>query len=71
LELLGRPLLELIPLSLGSGNLTVAFTALSYRGQLVLTINADPSTCPDVDRLCQALTDEFAALSATAAGSRR
>jgi diacylglycerol O-acyltransferase len=71
LELLGRPLLELIPLSLGSGNLTVAFTALSYRGRLVLTINADPSTCPDVDRLCQALTDEFAALPATAAGSRR
>jgi diacylglycerol O-acyltransferase len=70
LELLGRPLLELIPLSLGSGNVTAAFTALSYRGRLVLTINADPLTCPDVDRLCQALTDQLSALPGVGAGSR-
>jgi diacylglycerol O-acyltransferase len=70
LELLGRPLVELIPLSLGSGNVTVAFTALSYRGRLVVTINADPLTCPDVDRLCQALADQLSALPAVGAAFR-
>jgi diacylglycerol O-acyltransferase len=62
LALLGCPLVELVPLSLASGNVTVAFTALSYRGRLVTTINADPRTCPDVDRLRQALADELTVL---------
>jgi hypothetical protein len=34
-----------------TGNVTVAFTALSYAGSLVITISADPDTCPDLDRL--------------------
>jgi hypothetical protein len=62
LQLLGCPLIELIPLSRTYGNVTVAFTALSYHGRLVLTINADPETCPDVDRLCQALIAQLDAL---------
>jgi WS/DGAT/MGAT family acyltransferase len=59
LGLLGHPLAELVPLSLASGNVTVAFTALSFHGQLVITVNADPQTCPDVDRLMEALTDQL------------
>jgi hypothetical protein len=39
---------------------TVAFTALSYRERLVVTVNADPDACPDVDRLAQALGDQLA-----------
>jgi diacylglycerol O-acyltransferase len=62
LQLLGCPLIELIPLSRTYGNVTVAFTALSYHGRLVITINADPETCPDVDRLCQALIAQLEAL---------
>ena len=62
LSLLGCPLVDLIPLSLASGNVTVAFTALSYRGQLVITVNADSLTCPDVDRLLKALADELVVL---------
>jgi hypothetical protein len=62
LQLLSCPLIELIPLSVTSGNVTVAFTALSYRGRFVITINADPGTCPDLDRLAQALTDQLHAL---------
>ena len=61
LELLGHPLLELIPLSRAAGNVTVAFTALSYRGRLVLAVNADPDTCPDIDRLVAALGEQLAA----------
>jgi diacylglycerol O-acyltransferase len=50
---------EIVPLSLASGNVTVAFTALSYAGRLVLTVNADPLTCPDLDRLVSALQDQL------------
>ena len=37
--------------AVATGNVTVAFTALSYAGSLVITISADPDTCPDLDRL--------------------
>ena len=40
---------------MATGNVTVAFTALSYAGSLVITISADPDTCPDLDRLQQEL----------------
>ncbi len=63
LELLGRPLAELIPLSLAAGNVSVAFTALSYRGRLTVTVNADAVTCPDLDRLGEALTDRLQELT--------
>ena len=53
--LLGCPITGIIPLSTATGNVTVAFTALSYTGSLVITISADPDTCPDLDRLQQEL----------------
>jgi diacylglycerol O-acyltransferase / wax synthase len=53
--LLGCPITGIIPLSVATGNVTVAFTALSYAGSLVITISADPETCPDLDRLQQEL----------------
>ena len=40
---------------MATGNVTVAFTALSYAGSLVITMSADPDTCPDLDRLHQEL----------------
>ena len=40
--LLGCPITGIIPLSVATGNVTVAFTALSYAGSLVITISADP-----------------------------
>jgi diacylglycerol O-acyltransferase len=78
LKLLGRPLVELIPLSVASGNVTVAFTALSYADRLVIAVNADPVTCPDLDRLVSALADQLrdlgvpaqAGLTPLAVGSR-
>ena len=53
--LLGCPITGIVPLSVATGNVTVGFTALSYAGSLVITISADPETCPDLDRLQQEL----------------
>ena len=55
LTLLGYPITGVVPLAVATGNVTVAFTALSYAGSLVITISADPDTCPDFDRLHQEL----------------
>jgi diacylglycerol O-acyltransferase len=69
LELLGRTVTELIPLSVTSGNVTVAFTSLSYCGRLVTAISADPDTCPDLERLQRALTNQLSNQTAEDAAS--
>jgi WS/DGAT/MGAT family acyltransferase len=60
LRLLGCRVLEVVPLSVATGNVTVSFTALSYDGRLVITMIFDPDTCPDADRLGSALKSQFA-----------
>jgi diacylglycerol O-acyltransferase / wax synthase len=60
INLLGCRVLEVVPLSVATGNITVSFTALSYENRLVITITSDPKTCPDVDRLCIALRSQLA-----------
>jgi diacylglycerol O-acyltransferase / wax synthase len=49
--------------SMITGNVTVAFTALSYAGTLVVTIVADPELCPETTALREALDREFAELT--------
>jgi diacylglycerol O-acyltransferase len=49
--LCGHPVGSIVPIAVASGNVTVSFTALSYAGRLVITIGADPDTCPDLSRL--------------------
>ena len=51
LTLGGLPVRGIVPVAVATGNVTVSFTALSYAGRLVITISADPDTCPDLDRL--------------------
>ena len=51
LTLLGLPINGVVPLSVATGNVTAAFTAVSHVGSLVISINADPETCPDCERL--------------------
>ena len=51
LTLLGHPITGVVPLAVATGNVTVSFTALSYAGRLVITISADPDTCPDFEQL--------------------
>ncbi|MDF2711425.1 MAG: hypothetical protein K0R62_7077 [Nonomuraea muscovyensis] len=53
----------IIPISLVRGNVTVAFSVLSYAGSLVVTIVADAERVPDVPCLTRALEEEFAAMS--------
>jgi diacylglycerol O-acyltransferase len=60
LSLLGCRVLEVVPLSVATGNVTVSFTVLSYDKRLVITMIFDPETCPDADRLSSALKSQFA-----------
>ncbi|ANP73458.1 wax ester/triacylglycerol synthase domain-containing protein [Cryobacterium arcticum] len=68
LTLVGCPITALLPLSAATGNVSVAFVALSYAGTLVITIVADPDACPDLQALREALVTELAALGITATG---
>lgn len=48
-----------------SGNVTVAFVALSYAGTLNITAIADPNRCRDFGRLAEALQRELRVLTNT------
>jgi WS/DGAT/MGAT family acyltransferase len=60
LSVLGCRVLEVVPLSVATGNVTISFTALSYDEHLVITMIFDPEACPDADRLSSALRSQFA-----------
>ncbi|WNV87462.1 wax ester/triacylglycerol synthase domain-containing protein [Umezawaea sp. Da 62-37] len=59
MSFLGAPVVDLIPVSGISGNVTVAFAALSYAGTLTVTVIADPDRVPDLDDLAEALRQEL------------
>jgi WS/DGAT/MGAT family acyltransferase len=59
LSFLGAPVLDVIPVSMITGNVTVAFVVLSYAGTLNVTVVADPDCCPDLDDLAEALQREL------------
>jgi diacylglycerol O-acyltransferase len=61
---LSRPITRIIPLSMATGNVTVAFTALSYAGTLTITVSADPDACPDLSELRDLLEEELHILMA-------
>ncbi len=64
LTFLGAPIVDVLPVALVTGNVTVSFAVLSYAGSLVVTIIADPDVCPDVVQLAELLTGELQALTA-------
>ena len=51
LSLLGARIEAVLPVVGLAGNVTVLFTALSYRGRLDVVVDADAAACPDVDVL--------------------
>ncbi|MET0956685.1 MAG: WS/DGAT domain-containing protein, partial [Cryobacterium sp.] len=55
----GCPVTALLPLSAPTGNVTVAFAALSYAGTLAITVVADPDACPDLAVLRSLLVEEL------------
>ncbi|WP_433728233.1 wax ester/triacylglycerol synthase domain-containing protein [Actinoplanes sp. CA-051413] len=59
LFLLGAQILEIIPVTPITGNVTVAFAVLSYAGTLTVTVTADPRCCPDLPALVARLQDEL------------
>ena len=63
LFLLGRPIVEMTGVSGLAGNVTVAFTILSYAGTLAVTLVTDPDRCPDSGELAGLLRAELAALT--------
>lgn len=65
LSFLGAPITGVIPVLNITGNITVAFGVLSYAGELVVTVVADPQRCPDLAALVQALQAELDVLALT------
>lgn len=64
LSLMGARMIELFPVVAIMGNLTIGVGALSFAGQLNITVVADPAACPDVDVLANGLRDTLRALGA-------
>jgi diacylglycerol O-acyltransferase / wax synthase len=55
----GARVVGLIPLSATTGNVTVAFAALSYADAFTVTVVADPDHVPDLHVLTEALQAEL------------
>ncbi|WP_439657778.1 wax ester/triacylglycerol synthase domain-containing protein [Lentzea sp. HUAS TT2] len=55
----GAPVVGLIPLSATTGNVTVAFAALSYADTFTVTVVSDPDHVPDLQVLTKALQAEL------------
>ncbi len=56
----GAAVTDVIPITLTTGNVTVAFGALSYAGTLTITVVADSGRVPDLPVLAAALQAELA-----------
>jgi WS/DGAT/MGAT family acyltransferase len=63
LRFLGHEIDEVIGIALAVGNVTVSFTAVSYAGDLEVTVVADADAWPDLDVLVAALADQLDELS--------
>ena len=59
LTFFGAPVVDVIAVPMITGNITVAFAALSYAGCLNVTVIADPELCPDLTGVVQALQREL------------
>ncbi|MET0865284.1 MAG: wax ester/triacylglycerol synthase domain-containing protein [Nakamurella sp.] len=62
---LGYRVTDIAAVPMITGNIGIAFAALSYAGRLQVSIIADPTVCPDVEIVVAALRDELAQLTAT------
>ncbi|HTO01629.1 MAG TPA: WS/DGAT domain-containing protein [Microthrixaceae bacterium] len=55
LYFLDAPIIDVVPIAILAGNVTVSFAVLSYCGTLDITVIADPDTCSELDALAEAL----------------
>lgn len=59
LRFLDAPIIDVVPIAVVTGNVTVSFAVLSYAGTIDITVIADPDACPDLLALRDALQDEL------------
>ena len=63
IDVLGAPVLDLVPIAPLAGNLGLSFVALSYAGRLTVTVRADADQFPDLDVLVAAMERDWRALA--------
>lgn len=63
LTLFGALVVDVIPVPMITGNITVAFAALSYAGGLNVTVIADPELCPDLPGVVRTVQRELDVLT--------
>jgi hypothetical protein len=64
ISIAGHRIASIVPMTLTPGNVGACFAVLSYAGQLVVTVLADPDVVPEVDELASRLSDEVRRLTA-------
>jgi diacylglycerol O-acyltransferase / wax synthase len=68
--LLGSRILDLVPVTLLAGNITLTFAALSYAGRLTLSVYADADRNPDLPALLEGMRQYWQELAATSVAAR-
>ena len=68
---LDAPITDVIPITVVTGNVPLAFAVLSYAGTLTITLIADPAVCPHRETLTQSLEDHLDHLADPLRGSTR
>ena len=71
IDVLGAPVLDLLPIAPLAGNLGLSFVALSYAGRLAVTVRADADQFPDLDVLSVAMERDWHALAQSVPPTRR
>lgn len=69
MHLAGAAIRRIAPVTIATGNVSVAFAALSYAGTLTISVIVDPDLAPELDDIAQALRRELDELAqGTSAG---
>lgn len=63
MHLAGAPIRRIAPVTIATGNVSVAFAALSYAGSLAISVIVDPDLVPELDDVAQALRRELGGLA--------
>lgn len=59
MRLTGAAIRRIAPVTIATGNVSVAFAALSYAGSLTISVIVDPDLAPELDDIAQALRQEL------------
>lgn len=62
----GAPVTSIVPLIVSTGNVAVAFAALSYAGTLTVVVVVDPDVAPEVREVAEAVREQFRSIVASA-----